>query len=80
MKTGVYKEDEKSLKLHYSRVRDANIRASSTGMMSISWHCSYKQLINDMNILWCFTQRHANYTTLTRHCSDAALLKKLLLL
>lgn len=79
MKTGVYEEDEKKLKLHYTRLRNANCRASSSGMMSISWCCSYKQDIKTMNILRCFTQQYTCYITLTRHCSDTAILEKLLL-
>lgn len=43
MKTSVYEEDEKKLKLHYTRLRDATCKASSSEMKSISWCCSYKQ-------------------------------------
>lgn len=78
MKIGVYEEDEKKLKLHFTRLRDASCRASSSGMTSISWLCSYKQDVKNMNTLWCFTQQYTCYITLTRHCSDTAILEKLL--
>lgn len=44
MKTSGYEEDEKKLKLYYTRLRDASFRAYSSGMMSISWCCRYQDI------------------------------------